>query len=68
MRRIARIAALAAVLGSAAACQSPMFMATGRFSQEVGPRCPFCEGGGGARAIPPFATTRAPDAHAATNR
>lgn len=58
MRRIARIAALAAVLGSAAACQSPMFMATGRFNEEVGPKCVYC-GGSGARTIPPFATTQA---------
>jgi hypothetical protein len=68
MRRIARIAALAAVLGSAAACQDPMFMATGRFSQEVGPKCVYCEGGTGARAIPPFATTQVTNGQTTLNR
>ncbi|MBV9108935.1 MAG: hypothetical protein JO306_05990 [Gemmatimonadetes bacterium] len=68
MRRIARFAILAAVLGSAAACQDPMFMATGRFSQVVGPKCVYCEGGSGARTIPPFATARAVDGQSALNR
>ena len=36
------IAALAAVVGSAAACSSPTFVATGRFATEKAPACAFC--------------------------